>query len=107
MTFLAGLAFAVYPVGKGSFVSQCDHVRYPYEYGNEYASGASIPERPTEKAHCASHVHRVTKHAEREGLHAVLHEDAEVISEIRASNAQRICGRQNKYLSRGKEKRGE
>lgn len=55
-----------------------------HERCDEETRGALIPQRASGEAHCAANVHGVGEHVEWEAFDTMVHQNAEIISEVRA-----------------------
>ena len=69
--------------------------------------GGHAPERDGEEAHRAADVHRVAEDVEREALDALVHEDAEVVAEEGAGNAECKRGGDHEELAETKQRCGD
>jgi hypothetical protein len=58
------------------------------------------------KAHRAADVHGVTEHVKRKALDAMVHQDAEIVAEERARDAERQRRAQDERLARDEQHRG-
>ena len=56
------------------------------------------PQSRRGEAHRATNVHRITKHVKREALDAVIHQNAEIVSQERARDAKRPGRRHDEGL---------
>ena len=65
------------------------------------------PESRRGKAHRATDVYWITKHIEREGLDAGIHNDTKVIAQEPACDTERPCRRQDECLPHKEEHGGD
>lgn len=60
----------------------------------------SLPKRTSSKTHRATDIHWIPENIEREPFNSVVHEDAEVVTEEGAGNAQGPCRGDDESLAR-------
>ncbi len=75
-------------------------------YATRAAQQVHAPQRRRGEAHRAADVHGVTEHVEREALDAMVHQDAEIIAEERARDAERPRRAHDERLARDEERHG-
>jgi hypothetical protein len=64
------------------------------------------PQSRRGEAHRAADVHRIAKHVERESLDAVIHQDAEIVAQEPACDAECPRGREDEGLAEDEERDG-
>lgn len=87
--------------GQSNFVHDKDQRR------QHDARRLTKPQRRAQEAHRAAVVHRRVRDAEREPRHHVVHQDAEVVAQVRARDAQRPHARQHEHVAGPDERHGQ
>ena len=64
------------------------------------------PQSRRGEAHRAADVHRIAKHVKRESLDAVIHQNAEIVAQEPASEAECPRGREDEGLAEDEERDG-
>ena len=93
--------------GEGVLELQGDEVHEEDLGGQEEAGGAGKPQRAAEEAHGAAPVHWRVGDVERETRHDLVEQDAKVVAQVGARQAQRPHGRQDEYVAEREQAAGQ
>lgn len=84
---------------EGLFKAQCNKVHDKHKDGHENASGLTKPQSSTQEREGWAIVHGVVSHVEGKACHNVVHEDAKVVTQVGASDAERPHGAKHKHVT--------
>ena len=89
------LSLRIYLRRKRVLKGECNLIAHKYQRTQSQARRLAKPQRRADEAHHTAPVHRTARNIEREARHNIIHQNAEVVAQIRARHAQRPHARQN------------
>lgn len=92
---------------KGILEPQRNLIRHPHQPRQQQTRRFPKPQRRPGKAHRAAVIHRRRRHVEREPGHHLIHEDAEVIPQVRPRDPEGPHAREDEDIAAGDEGDGE
>jgi hypothetical protein len=93
-------------LGEGVLVRPRDGIRAGHQARQEQPSGLPVPDGGREERERRAVVHGRVGDVERERRHGRVHEDAEVVAQVRARYAERVHGRQHERVACQEERDG-
>lgn len=86
---------------------QCNPISHIDQNSQKHTCGLAVPQRRSHEAHRAAPVHGTSRHIERESSDHIIHQDAKVISQVCACNAEGPHGGEDEDIAAGEEGKGE
>jgi hypothetical protein len=107
LSLLLSLPLGVDPTGEGILICQSNLVDQEYQAGQHNSSRLSKPQCRSQEAEGRTIVHGSRTNVEGEACDHVVHEDAEVVAEVGACDAESVHGGQDEDVAGDEQSNGQ